>query len=175
MAAPRSVRARRLWNGLATAAAFLVILPLLPAAEAGAEGDQSTAEFDVRPGGAAHSFSKSLGDYTCTFTYAAQGGTNEKWQMSIGISEDNLLFSCSIWRPQGKSYLFFTQFKGEVKGAKIEYGMAYSTAAVGGQSDVPLKEEEFQVTETAVSHKEGKFRSELSKLLIIAKTSHDEL
>uniref|UniRef100_A0A670K7R4 Uncharacterized protein n=1 Tax=Podarcis muralis TaxID=64176 RepID=A0A670K7R4_PODMU len=65
------------------------------------------------------------GDYTCTFTYAAQGGTNEKWQMSIGISEDNLLFSCSIWRPQGKSYLFFTQFKGEVKGAKIEYGMAY--------------------------------------------------
>ncbi|XP_032992452.1 myeloid-derived growth factor [Lacerta agilis] len=174
MAAPRSTRARRLWDGLAAAAAvFFLLLPLLPAAEA--EGDQSTAEFDVRPGGAVHSFSKSLGDYTCTFTYAAQGGTNEKWQMSIGISEDNLLFSCSVWRPQGKSYLFFTQFKGEVKGAKIEYGMAYSTAAAGGQRDIALKEEEFQVTETAVSHKEGKFRSELSKLLIVAKTAHDEL
>ncbi|KAJ6654482.1 hypothetical protein lerEdw1_006903 [Lerista edwardsae] len=118
---------------------------------------------------------KQRGDYTCTFIYAAQGGTNEQWQMSVGVSEDNQLFSCSIWRPQGKSYLFFTQFKAEVKGAKIEYGMAYSTGATGGQSDVPLKEEEFHVTETAVSHKEGKFRSQLAKLLIVAKTAHDEL
>lgn len=31
----------------------------------------------------------------------------------------------SSFRPQGKSYLFFTQFKAEVKGAKIEYAMAY--------------------------------------------------
>ncbi|XP_050790201.1 myeloid-derived growth factor isoform X1 [Gopherus flavomarginatus] len=115
------------------------------------------------------------GDYTCTFTYASQGGTNEQWQMSIGVSEDNKLFSCSVWRPQGKSYLFFTQFKAEVKGAKIEYGMAYSQAATGGQSDIPLKAEEFEITETTVAHKEGKFRSELSKLLIVAKTPHDEL
>uniref|UniRef100_A0A670K7S3 Uncharacterized protein n=1 Tax=Podarcis muralis TaxID=64176 RepID=A0A670K7S3_PODMU len=57
--------------------------------------------------------------------FVCERGWEVKWQMSIGISEDNLLFSCSIWRPQGKSYLFFTQFKGEVKGAKIEYGMAY--------------------------------------------------
>lgn len=28
-------------------------------------------------------------------------------------------------RPQGKSYLFFTQFKAEIKGAKIEYATAY--------------------------------------------------
>lgn len=28
-------------------------------------------------------------------------------------------------RPQGKSYLFFTQFKAEIKGAKIEYASAY--------------------------------------------------
>lgn len=28
-------------------------------------------------------------------------------------------------RPQGKSYLYFTQFKAEVRGAEIEYGMAY--------------------------------------------------
>nr|XP_009676464.1 PREDICTED: UPF0556 protein C19orf10 homolog [Struthio camelus australis] len=115
------------------------------------------------------------GDYTCTFTYSAQGGTNEQWQMNIGVSEDNLLFSCSVWRPQGKSYLFFTQFKAEVKGAKIEHAMAYSKAAVGGQSDVPLKQEEFEITETTVSHKEGKFRSELSKLMIVAKTPRDEL
>lgn len=32
---------------------------------------------------------------------------------------------CSRFRPQGKSYLFFTQFKAEVRGAKIEHAMAY--------------------------------------------------
>ncbi|NXS24367.1 MYDGF factor, partial [Mystacornis crossleyi] len=115
------------------------------------------------------------GEYGCTFTYSAQGGTNEQWQMNVGVSEDSGLFSCSIWRPQGKSYLFFTQFKAEVKGAKIEYAMAYSQAAVGAQSDVPLKQEEFEVTETTVSHREGKFRFELSKLMIVAKTPRDEL
>ncbi|NWW00142.1 MYDGF factor, partial [Machaerirhynchus nigripectus] len=111
------------------------------------------------------------GDYGCTFTYSAQGGTNEQWQMNVGVSEDNGLFS---W-PQGKSYLFFTQFKAEVKGAKIEYAMAYSQAAVGAQSDIPLKQEEFEVAETTVSHREGKFRFELSKLTIVARTPRDEL
>ncbi|NXD00753.1 MYDGF factor, partial [Certhia familiaris] len=115
------------------------------------------------------------GDYGCTFTYSAQGGTNEQWQMNVGVSEDSGLFSCSIWRPQGKSYLFFTQFKAEVKGAKIEYAMAYSQAAVGAQNDIPLKQEEFEITETTVSHREGKFRFELSKLVIVAKTPRDEL
>ncbi|XP_039372094.1 myeloid-derived growth factor [Mauremys mutica] len=165
MAAPSGAGAWRLWAGL------VPVLLLFATAEEG----PSTAEFDVRPGGMVHSFSRSLGDYTCTFTYASQGGTNEQWQMSIGVSEDDKLFSCSVWRPQGKSYLFFTQFKAEVKGAKIEYGMAYSQAATGGQSDVPLKAEEFEITETTVAHKEGKFRSELSKLVIVAKTPHDEL
>ncbi|XP_060641178.1 myeloid-derived growth factor [Anolis sagrei] len=171
MAAPSSARSGRLRGGLWTSVFFL---PLFLSAAAAEEGSD-TASFDVRPGGMVHSFSRSLGDYSCTFTYAAQGGTNEQWQMSMGTSEDNLLFSCSVWRPQGKSYLFFTQFRAEVTGAKIEYAMAYSAAASGGQSDVPLKEEEFQVSETTVTHKEGKFRAELSKLLIVAKTAHDEL
>ena len=37
---------------------------------------------------------------------------------------DGYLFSISA-RPQGKSYLFFTQFKAELKGTKIEYANAY--------------------------------------------------
>lgn len=115
------------------------------------------------------------GDYSCSFTYSAQGGTNEQWQMTVGVSEDGALFSCSIWRPQGKSYLFFTQFKAEVKGAKIEHAMAYSQAAAGALNDIPLKQEEFGVTETTVSHREGKFRFELSKLMIVAKSPRDEL
>lgn len=37
-----------------------------------------------------------------------------------------LIFLCHFHdRPQGKSYLFFTQFKAEIKGAKIEYATAY--------------------------------------------------
>uniref|UniRef100_A0A8V1AJT2 Myeloid derived growth factor n=1 Tax=Gallus gallus TaxID=9031 RepID=A0A8V1AJT2_CHICK len=176
MAAPCGRSSRWLWAAVVPAA---VLCLAVRAAE-----EASTAEFDVRPGGEVHFFSRSLGDYTCTFTYSAQGGTNEQWQMNIGVSEDNLLFSCSVWRcqrlcshfrPQGKSYLFFTQFKAEVKGAKIEYAMAYSQAAVGAQSDIPLKQEEFEITETTVSHREGKFRFELSKLVIVAKTPHDEL
>ncbi|NWX53039.1 MYDGF factor, partial [Steatornis caripensis] len=189
MAAPCGRSGGRLWAALVPAA--LLCLAARAAEEPSttrAAEEPSTAHFDVRPGGEVHSFSRSLGDYTCTFTYSAQGGTNEaswtnfrafplrsQWQMNIGVSEDNLLFSCSVWRPQGKSYLFFTQFKAEVKGAKIEYAMAYSQAAVGGQSDIPLKQEEFEITETTVSHREGKFRFELSKLMIVAKTPRDEL
>ncbi|NWW69089.1 MYDGF factor, partial [Ifrita kowaldi] len=161
MAAPSGRSGRRSWAALVPAA--LLCLAARAAAEPGTApgAAPSTAEFD--------------GDYGCTFTYSAQGGTNEQWQMNVGVSEDNALFSCSIWRPQGKSYLFFTQFKAEVKGAKIEYAMAYSQAAVGAQSDIPLKQEEFEITETTVSHREGKFRFELSKLMIVAKTPRDEL
>ncbi|XP_015507200.1 myeloid-derived growth factor [Parus major] len=175
MAAPSGRSGRRAWAALVPAA--LLCLAAQTAAEPGtAPGtDPSTAEFDVRPGGEVHSFSRSLGDYGCTFTYSAQGGTNEHWQMKVGASEDSGLFSCSVWRPQGKSYLFFTQFKAEVKGAKIEYAMAYSQAAVGAQSDIPLKQEEFEITDTTVSHREGKFRFELSKLVIVAKAPRDEL
>uniref|UniRef100_A0A8C1TT18 Myeloid-derived growth factor n=1 Tax=Cyprinus carpio TaxID=7962 RepID=A0A8C1TT18_CYPCA len=118
---------------------------------------------------------KGTKKYKCTFTYACQGGTNEQWQMSVGLSDDDQMFSCSVWRPQGKSYLFFTQFKAEIKGAKIEYAAAYSQMAVGGQRDVALKEEEYIVSESSVTHREGKFHSELSKLTVIGRTRHDEL
>ncbi|XP_071434075.1 myeloid-derived growth factor [Pithys albifrons albifrons] len=172
MAAPSGRSGGRAWAALVPAA-LLCLAAASPDTAPGTE--PGTAEFDVRPGGEVHSFSRSLGDYSCTFTYSAQGGTNEQWQMNVGLSEDNGLFSCSIWRPQGKSYLFFTQFRAEVKGAKIEYAMAYSQAAVGAQNDIPLKQEEFEITETTVSHREGKFRFELSKLVVVAKTPRDEL
>ncbi|XP_038019571.1 myeloid-derived growth factor isoform X2 [Motacilla alba alba] len=125
MAAPSGRSGGRAWAALVPAA--LLCLAARAAAEPGTApgAASSTAEFDVRPGGEVHSFSRSLGDYSCSFTYSAQGGTNEQWQMTVGASEDSGLFSCSIWRPQGKSYLFFTQFKAEVKGAKIEHAMAY--------------------------------------------------
>ncbi|KAM6218261.1 myeloid-derived growth factor [Rhynchocyon petersi] len=168
MAAPSGRRdsnggARSLWAALLLTAVALSAVGALP--------EPTTAEFDVRPGGVVHSFSQSMGPgdkSTCTFTYASQGGTNEKWQMSLGTSEDQH-FTCTIWRPQGKSYLYFTQFKAEVQGAEIEYAMAYSKAAVEREDDVPLKSEEFEVTKTAVAHRPGAFKAELSKLVIVAK------
>ncbi|XP_063309308.1 myeloid-derived growth factor [Pelobates fuscus] len=135
----------------------------------------NTEEFDVRPGGLEHSFSLSLGDYSCTFTYVAQGGTNEKWKMSVGVSEDNQLFSCSIWRPQGSSYLFFMQFKAIVTGGKIEFSEAYSQTSADGVRDVPLKKSEYDISETAVSNIPGAFSSTLSKLVLVARSTHDEL
>ncbi|XP_020382096.2 myeloid-derived growth factor [Rhincodon typus] len=155
--------------------ALLAVILVCAAGSSGAAELSRTGEFDVRPGGLVHSHSETLGEHVCTFTYASQGGTNERWHMSVGISEDNKLFSCSVWRPQGKSYLFFTQFKAEVTNAKIEFANGFSQAAVEGRNDVPLKESEYIVGENTVTHKDGSFRSELSKLLIVARTRHDEL
>uniref|UniRef100_UPI00398EB2DE myeloid-derived growth factor isoform X1 n=1 Tax=Pristiophorus japonicus TaxID=55135 RepID=UPI00398EB2DE len=155
--------------------ALVVVILICWARSSGAAESSRTGEFDVRPGGLVHSHSEILGEHKCTFTYASQGGTNERWHMSVGISEDNKLFSCSVWRPQGKSYLFFTQFKAEITNAKIEFANGFSQAAVEGRSDVPLKENEYVIGENTVTHKDGSFRSELSKLLIVARTRHDEL
>ncbi|KAM9242389.1 myeloid-derived growth factor [Dugong dugon] len=174
MAAPSG---RRIGGGSASlwAALLLAAVALRPAE---AVSEPITVAFDVRPGGVEHSFSHSAGPedkFTCVFTYASQGGTNEQWQMSLGTSEDHQHFTCTIWRPQGKSYLYFTQFKAEVRGAEIEYGMAYSQAAFERESDVPLKNEEFEVTKTTVAHRPGAFKAELSKLVIVAKAPHSEL
>ncbi|XP_034035722.1 myeloid-derived growth factor [Thalassophryne amazonica] len=157
--------------------AGLVLYVLFCVFELGAASSErvKTVEFDVKPGGEVHTFTKGIGDCKCSFTYASQGGTNEQWLMSMLLNPDGKLFSCNVWRPQGKSYLFFTQFKAELTGAKIEYAMAYSQTAESGQSDVPLKPEEFTVGESTVTHTEGKFRAELSKLTLIGLTPRAEL
>lgn len=173
MAAPS-----RNWDVYGTAWLSALLLAAVALRSAGAVSEPTTVAFDVRPGGVVHSFSQNVGPgdkFTCLFTYASQGGTNEQWQMSLGTSEDHKHFTCTIWRPQGKSYLYFTQFKAEVHGAEIEYAMAYSKAAFERESDVPLKSEEFEVTKTAVAHRPGAFKAELSKLVIVAKVAHSEL
>ncbi|KAM6167922.1 myeloid-derived growth factor [Erethizon dorsatum] len=165
-------------DGYGTAWFATLLLAAVALRPAEAVSEPTTVAFDVRPGGVVHSFSQNVGPgdkFTCMFTYASQGGTNEQWQMSLGTSEDHQHFTCTIWRPQGKSYLYFTQFQAEVRGAEIEYAMAYSKAAFGQESDVPLKNEEFEVTKTAVAHRPGAFKAELSKLVIVAKAARSEL
>ncbi|XP_077440139.1 myeloid-derived growth factor [Vanacampus margaritifer] len=134
-----------------------------------------TVEFDVKPGGTLYTFTESIGLYECSFSFVAQGGTNENWFMSVGLSEDNKLFSCSVWRSTGKSYLFFTAFKMELKGTKVEYANAFSQAAIAGGQDKYLNSEEYTIEESAVTHTEGKFNAQLSKLLAIGRTRHEEL
>ncbi|KAG8594224.1 hypothetical protein GDO81_001125 [Engystomops pustulosus] len=108
-------------------AAYLVLCAgvlLSLACELHAQAAGSTEEFDVKPGGLYYTYTRRLGDFSCSFSYAAQGGTNEKWHMSIGVDEESRYFSCSIWRPPG-SYLFFISFKAEVSGGKIDFCEAY--------------------------------------------------
>ncbi|XP_007525000.2 myeloid-derived growth factor [Erinaceus europaeus] len=176
MAAPSAGRSGGGGGGAGWWGALLLAAVALGPAQAVSE--PLTVPFDVRPGGVVHAFSQHAGPgdrFTCTFTYASQGGTNEEWQMSVGTSEDSQHFTCTIWRPQGKSYLYFTQFKAEVQGAEIEYAMAYAQAAFGRESDIPLKSEEFDVSKTTVTHRPGTFKAELSKLVIVAKATHSEL
>uniref|UniRef100_UPI0037E7A83F myeloid-derived growth factor n=1 Tax=Semicossyphus pulcher TaxID=241346 RepID=UPI0037E7A83F len=137
--------------------------------------NKKTVDFNVRPGGMVHTFTESIREYECSFTYASQGGTNEQWQMSVDLSDDDRLFTCSVFRPQGKSYLFFTQFKAELKGTKIEYASAYSQTLPAGHSDEPLKPEEFTVGDSTVTHTEGKFRAQLTKLTATGRTRRKEL
>lgn len=50
------------------------------------------------------------------------------WFKCTHASECLMLINISCFipaRPQGKSYLFFTQFKAELKGTKVEYANAY--------------------------------------------------
>lgn len=145
------------------------VLGLLVVIGARAEDTASTEEFDVKPGGVEYTYTRTLGSFSCKFTYAAQGGTNEKWQMNIEMNEDRQYFSCSIWRPLGTSYLFFLKFKAEVTGGKIEFCEAYS------QENKPLKKSEYDVTDTAVSDRPGSFSASLYKLLLVAKSDREEL
>ncbi|KAJ1085284.1 hypothetical protein NDU88_005417 [Pleurodeles waltl] len=166
---------RQCWRLVPRLLAALTLALVTCGGARGEDPPPSTVDFDVRPGGQEHSFSRSLGECTCAFSYAAQGGTNEQWQMSVALSEGGGLFSCSIWRPQGVSYLYFMQFKVEVKGCTIEYAEAYSQAASSDHKDLPLKRDEYEVGQTTVTHKQGKFKSMLAKVVIVAKPPHHEL
>ena len=49
------------------------------------------------------------GPMQCRFQFAAQGGTNEAWTMSIERINKSI-YSCIVARPSGTSYLYATVF-----------------------------------------------------------------
>ncbi|XP_068089917.1 myeloid-derived growth factor isoform X2 [Hyperolius riggenbachi] len=135
------------------AASMVVVIAVLSVVVgAQAEAIENAEEFDVKPGGLAYTYSRTL-----------------KWLMNIWINEDNHDFTCSIWRPLGTSYLFFLKFKAEVTGGKIESCEAYS------QEGKSLQITEYEVTDTAVSDRPGSFSSALYKIILVAKSCHGEL
>ncbi|KAJ3599477.1 hypothetical protein NHX12_033438 [Muraenolepis orangiensis] len=57
---------------------FLYFSFVLIVVMADASSDETkTVEFNVKPGGVVHTFSETIGEHECSFTYASQGGTNE--------------------------------------------------------------------------------------------------
>nr|XP_044991605.1 myeloid-derived growth factor-like [Jaculus jaculus] len=126
--------------------------------------------FDVRPGGVEHSFSQNVGRgqvYVCVHI-CFPGGTNEQWQVSLGASEDHQDFTCTVWRPQGKSCLYCTQFQAEVRGAEIEYAMACSKAAFERERAKIRRDRERRGHSRA-------FAAELPKLAAVATAARSEL
>ncbi|XP_072770837.1 myeloid-derived growth factor [Nerophis lumbriciformis] len=148
--------ANAFFNNLAFSLVFVLLL--LAHFPGQALGEQTkTTEFDVRPGGMVHTFTEYiLMPLLCT---QDQSDTNK--------------YASLMW-PTGTSYLFFTQFKMELKGTKIEYANA-SSQARAGQKEVVLSAEEYTIGESAVTHTEGKFKAQLAKLTAIGRTRHQEL
>ncbi|XP_022106777.1 myeloid-derived growth factor-like [Acanthaster planci] len=152
----------------------LLVLFTLTIIFVGVCGDSSLSEdFEVKPGGQVWTTVKKLGPCKCTFEYAAQGGTNEKWLFEVTGSDDGTTYSCDIQRPSGVSYLFFQSFKAsiELKGAQLKQVELFM------DTDNSLKPEEYVTTKgkNEVTHNEGKFNSKLSRLLLIAERPRTEL
>jgi hypothetical protein len=77
----------------------------------GAAAQEAFFEFNVKPDGQRTVMRRELGPHlACEFVYAATGGTNEDWLMTIvGTGPGDL--ACTIERPDRASYLFFSTFE----------------------------------------------------------------
>merc|ERR1712189_101881 len=84
-----------------------------------------THEFWVYPGGEEHTHTQSKGSFSCSFTYTANGGTNESWEMTLGVNTEGNAYSCTVGTPRGTTYLYFEDFEIKVDGATIEHTEIY--------------------------------------------------
>ncbi|XP_067665700.1 myeloid-derived growth factor-like [Haliotis asinina] len=131
------------------------------------------SEFDVIPGGEKLTHKKQWEgmDFSCSFTYQAQGGTKESWRMGLSMNADNTKFSCSVERPGSSSYLFFQSFKMEVFGVKAV------EAEVKSPDHSPLQPEEYVLDESSssVSQVDEKFKNMLGRVELCAAKAKQEL
>ncbi|XP_046555170.1 myeloid-derived growth factor-like [Haliotis rubra] len=131
------------------------------------------SEFDVIPGGQKLGHEKHWDgiNFSCNFTYQAQGGTKESWLMGLSMNADNTKFSCSVERPGSSSYLFFQSFRMMVGGVQAV------GAEVKGSDHSPLNPEEYVMVESSssVSQVDGKFKSMLGRVELCAVKPKQEL
>merc|ERR1712108_75874 len=88
---------------------------------------------NLRPG-SPETASVTLYDYTCHFEWKVNGGSSEKWLLTLSEEDDQVI--CEIKRPNPPSYLFFTQFKATIEGAEFESEEVYDNSGLVLRDDV---------------------------------------
>ncbi|KAL8606474.1 hypothetical protein ACOMHN_015563 [Nucella lapillus] len=151
---------------------FLVILLLFVCSIAPSQNADDASEnkiedfFNVKPGGELLVYERTLHKYKCTFTYRAQGGTNEQWQFMFEKAEDGKQLQCTVARG-ATSYLFFEDFTMSVTGPKVHIEDYEATSS----SEQRLKPEEVNMNakKRMVQALEGSFQKKLERVTVIAK------
>ncbi|XP_076102719.1 myeloid-derived growth factor-like [Mytilus galloprovincialis] len=151
---------------------FCIVYLFGYSASSNIDPDEVRAEtIDVRPLGKRITEEKDLEGFTCSFTYQAEGGTDEQWLMKLSVDETKTQFACSVERESGMSYLYFENFVMTGKGGKTVEG------TVLGSQGKPLEVGEYKVDipGNTVSSVDGKFEHMLDKVEIVLKKQKEEL
>ncbi|CAI8015381.1 Myeloid-derived growth factor [Geodia barretti] len=104
-----------------------------------------TLSFDIKPSGQiTHQKIKLENGVTCVFTYAAVGGTNEEWSMSMKKT-GKTDYKCKVERPEQASYLYFMSFAISVLEHHVE------KVEVFDNSGALLQDEDYEITKDGQS------------------------
>eukprot|EP01125_Pyxidicula_operculata_P009499 TRINITY_DN3127_c3_g1_i3.p1 TRINITY_DN3127_c3_g1~~TRINITY_DN3127_c3_g1_i3.p1 ORF type:complete len:139 (+),score=12.36 TRINITY_DN3127_c3_g1_i3:43-459(+) len=105
----------------------------------------NASKFNLRPS-VPSSESVELDGVSCTFSYSADGGSSEEWDIQLEKSGDK--YACVVGRPG--SYLFFKQFKIQLSGKKIDSVVIRDNDSVFSNSDYVISP-----GDNSVSSKQG--------------------
>jgi hypothetical protein len=141
-----------------------LMLSLLLASVCQATDDAVTEDFDVKPGGVTHIASIERDGISCEFIYACQGGTNEKWRISVLQIKEKGHYGCIVERKgDSPSYIFFQKFKLTASSnTDVHNGEAF------GREGEPLRPHEYKVDKAghSIEHVEEKFGSQLTRVTL---------
>ncbi|XP_005096556.1 myeloid-derived growth factor [Aplysia californica] len=129
--------------------------------------------FFVKPGAGKLSVQAEVKKYQCKFSYAAQGGTHEEWQLSLELLDGGTAVMCSIERGGSSSYLFFEEFEVELTGPMVS--ITEVDLKNSQRDNKALEAEEYKREKTSVSSVTGKFKNHLEKVAVYSPLSRDDL
>ncbi|KAK5582749.1 hypothetical protein RB653_004335 [Dictyostelium firmibasis] len=95
---------------------FLLILCTIFLFITNSFSEEIDKEFNIKPEGNLDTVELALDNYKCIFSFAATGGTNENWRISLSSENGNAI--CFIGRPKPTSYLYFKEFSGQLINTK---------------------------------------------------------